>query len=509
LIAYGDYALVAGVAAMVTFVATFPLVRIAGRIGAVVAPGEDRVHDRPTPTSGGIAMLVAFGVAMVVASQLDGLQGIFTRSSEPLGLALGAFVIFGVGLVDDVRNISAPAKVAGQVLAAMVLVFLGVTMYWFKIPFDSHIINLAPSVLPLVTAVWVVGMANAVNLIDGLDGLAAGIVAIAAGALCVYGLQLMHLGELPSGDNGLGPLVAAIACGVCVGFLPHNFHPARIFMGDSGALFLGLLMAAATMIIGGRTSSDVGGIGTDVSGETFFRFAPLFIPFFILGVPILDTVFALIRRTIRRTSFAERDLGHLHHRLMQMGHGHRRAVLILWAWTAVLSAFALVPIFDSRANFIVPFAVAFLGAGLYTLFRPGARTRSQRHEGVSATSDVVPPHEASPSPLTPGPLPPSPLTPGQLTPGPALVPPISVMVSGAAGVAVAGEPGLASPRRRRRQHRRSRWSRPSTDERGRGPDRQLLGSSGGTDGSLGGSAGAHARAESTHGFADEDDQVER
>ena len=436
MIAYGDYAIVFAVAAVTTYLLTFPLRRLASRVGAVAAPGEARVHARPTPTIGGAAMVVAFVVAMAVASRLDGLQGIFTGSSEPLGLVLAAVVIFGVGLIDDVRNISAPAKVAGQVLAAMILVFLGVTMYWFKIPFVAGIIALTPSVLPLVTAVWVVGMANAVNLIDGLDGLAAGIVAIAAGALCVYGLQLVRLGDLTAGTNELGPLTAAIACGVCLGFLPHNFHPARVFMGDSGALFLGLLMAAATMVIGGRTTNAAGGPGAvgqhDVSGLTYFRFAPLFIPFFILGVPILDTAFAIVRRTVRRTGVAERDLGHLHHRLVRLGHGHRRAVLILWAWTALLSAFALVPIFDPRANVVVPFAIGALGVGLYTVFRPGARTRSP----APGAHEVA--ENASGSSRRPG-------RTGS---------PITVVMSGAAGVAVAGERDLSSPSRPRRRSRR-------------------------------------------------------
>ena len=252
----------------------------------------------------------------------------------------------------------------------MVLVFLGVTMYYFKIPFVSTIFVLSPSILPLVTAIWVVAMANAVNLIDGLDGLAAGIIAIAAGTLCIYGLRLEVLGNL-SADN-LGPVIAAITCGVCVGFLPHNFHPARVFMGDGGALFLGLLMAAATMVIGGRTSAN-GAAATDVTGLTFFRFAPFFIPFFILGVPILDVAFAIVRRTVRGTSFAERDLGHLHHRLVRLGHGHRRAVLILWAWTAVLSIFVLLVTFGLHYSAFVPFGALFLVAVLYTVFLPGAR----------------------------------------------------------------------------------------------------------------------------------------
>ncbi|MFZ0059497.1 MAG: MraY family glycosyltransferase, partial [Acidimicrobiales bacterium] len=360
---YGEYALVFVVAAVATYLLAFPVRRVAIRIGAVDHPDDLRLHAAPVPTIGGAAMFLGFAIAMVLASQLGALGQVFQGSSEPIGVALAALVIYLVGLVDDIRNISPPAKVAGQVLAAMVLVFLGVTMYYFKIPFVPTIFVLSPSILPLVTALWVVGMANAVNLIDGLDGLAAGIIAIAAGTLCIYGLRLEVLGNL-STDN-LGPLLAAITCGACIGFLPHNFHPARVFMGDGGALLLGLLMAAATMVIGGRTTAN-GTTATDVTGLTFFRFAPLFIPVFILGVPILDMAFAIVRRTVRGTSFAERDLGHLHHRLVRLGHGHRRAVLILWAWTAVLSIFVLLLTFGLRFNAFVPFVAMFLVAALYT-----------------------------------------------------------------------------------------------------------------------------------------------
>ncbi|MGH9066384.1 MAG: MraY family glycosyltransferase, partial [Acidimicrobiales bacterium] len=262
------------------------------------------------------------------------------------------------------REVSAPAKVAGMVLAASVLYFEGVTMLSFKIP-GAGVVVLSPEILPLLTAVWVVGIANAINLIDGLDGLAAGIVAIAAGAFCIYSLDLVHLGTL-STDN-LGPLLAVIACGVCLGFLPHNFHPAKVFMGDAGALFIGLLMAASTSVVGGRT--------TGVSGQTYFFFAPLFIPFLILGVPILDTAFAIVRRTARRSGVSTADKAHLHHRLLQMGHGHRRSVLILWAWTGLLSGFVLYPVFTHRGNAVIPFAAAAVGVALYTSFRPGVWRR--------------------------------------------------------------------------------------------------------------------------------------
>src|ERR1700722_8739839 len=173
----------------------FPIRRLALRTGFVVEPGERRIHTRVTPYGGGVAMFVAFLVAMIVASQLLQFRSIFQGSSEPLGLVLGAAVIFGVGLADDIRDVSAPAKMAGEVLAAMVLVFLGVTMLQFKIPLVGFLV-LSPGSgwTPLLTALWVIVITNAVNLIDGLDGLATGIVAIAPGALALYGLRLGVLG---------------------------------------------------------------------------------------------------------------------------------------------------------------------------------------------------------------------------------------------------------------------------------------------------------------------------
>jgi UDP-GlcNAc:undecaprenyl-phosphate GlcNAc-1-phosphate transferase len=375
-----SYLVILGISAAATFALGFPARWFAVRIGAVVHPDARRVHPRPTPTTGGSAMFLAFLLAMVVASRLGAFGPVFHQTSEPLGVVIGAAAIFFVGLVDDIRDMSAPAKVAGQVFAAMLFYFLGVTMYTLKIPFVAGLVVLSPSILPLVTALWVIGMANAVNLIDGLDGLAAGIVALAAGAQAIFALRLENLNYLPNGS--IGPLVAVIACGVCIGFLPHNFHPARIFMGDSGAMFLGALMACSTMVVGGRMP--------DTSGASYFLFAPLFIPLFILGVPILDTLFAIIRRTVRRVSIAHPDRGHLHHQLMKLGHGQRRAVLILWAWTALMSAFALYPSFypHTLGRTVIVFGGAVLAVLLYTLFRPGfLRIPSYRRAEAAVADD--------------------------------------------------------------------------------------------------------------------------
>src|SRR5690606_31684466 len=221
----------------------------------------------------------------------------------------------------------------------------------------------------LVTVLWLLGMTQAINLIDGLDGLAAGIVAIASGAFFVYANRLDELDLLS--QRNLGPLIAVITAGVCIGFLPHNFNPARVFMGDTGAYVLGLMLAVSTSVVGGRASPST----QDFYGQTFFFFAPLAIPLLILGVPILDTLFAIVRRASQRRAIDVADKGHLHHRLMNLGHGHRRSVLILWTWTALLSAFVLYPVItDENPRYLV-FGIGALAIVLFTVLHPSVRRR--------------------------------------------------------------------------------------------------------------------------------------
>jgi UDP-GlcNAc:undecaprenyl-phosphate/decaprenyl-phosphate GlcNAc-1-phosphate transferase len=364
------YGVVALVGAVVTLIANRPARVISLKVGYVAMPGERKVHESVTPYGGGGAMLVGFCVALIAAFLVPSLRAVITSSHEMLGVLLAAGVIFVVGVLDDFREMSAPAKVAGQFLAASILYFSGATMYQLKLPFAGFVV-LGPSVLPIITAVWVFALSNAVNLIDGLDGLAAGIVAIASGTLCVYGLRLEHLGLLPA--TNVGPLIAALTCGICIGFLRDNFHPAKLFMGDAGALMLGLLMSASTMVIGGRTPP--------ASGVTFFFFAPLLIPVFILGVPLADAVWAFARRTVSGQGFHTPDKLHVHHRLMRLGHGHRRTVIILWAWTVLLCGFVLLPLFDTEANVFIPLGVAVLVIALFTWFSPLRwRLRRRREE---------------------------------------------------------------------------------------------------------------------------------
>src|SRR6202789_3464728 len=346
------YVAVIAVGTVVTLVANVPARKVSLRIGYTAAPDERKGHQVTTPYGGGAAMLVGFCVALLVAMAIPTLRSIILSSHEMLGVLLAAGVIFVVGVLDDFREMSAPAKVAGQFLAASILYFSGATMYQLKLPFAGFVV-LGPSILPIITAVWVFALSNAVNLIDGLDGLA-----------------LEGLGLFP--NNNVGPLIAALTCGICLGFLRDNFHPAKLFMGDAGALMLGLLMSASTMVIGGRTPP--------ASGVTFFFFAPLLIPVFILGVPLIDAVWAFVRRTVSGQGFHTPDKNHIHHRLMRLGHGHRRTVVILWLWTTVLCGFVLLPLYDTQANVFIPLGVALLLIGLVTWFSPLVNRLYYRNE---------------------------------------------------------------------------------------------------------------------------------
>lgn len=372
---FGDYLLIGGVAAAVTF-ATTPIVRaIALSRNWIHEPNERSVHTKPIPHVGGLAMLAGFLAALLVAALLGRFDAIFSENSEPLGIVIAALVVFATGLLDDIRDLAPPGKVTGVVIAALVLVWFGATMFYFRVPFYDVLI-VSSDWTPLVTVLWLLGMTQAINLIDGLDGLAAGIVAIAAGSFFVYSFKLSDLGLVT--DRNAGPLIAIITAGMCVGFLPYNFNPARIFMGDSGAFLLGLLLAVSTSLVGGRADPNT----QDHVGQTFFFFAPLAIPLLVLGVPILDTLLAIIRRASKRQALDVADKGHLHHRLMNLGHGHRRSVLILWTWTALLSGFVLYPVLTDENPTYLPFGIGALGIVLFTVLHPSVRRK--RAEAVEA-----------------------------------------------------------------------------------------------------------------------------
>ena len=369
------YLTVGGVAAIATFIAT-PLARkTAERFGVISAPDDRDVHESPTPHLGGPAMLFGLLAGALFAWLIGDFSEVFSTRSEILGVLVAGIVMCGVGVIDDVRPISAPAKIAGMVIAGSVLSLVGVSLVVLRIPFVD-VVLLSPDLAALATVLWVVLLANAINLIDGLDGLATGIVAIAATTFVIYAIRLANEGVLF--EENPGSLIAVLIAGVCIGFLPHNAHPAKIFMGDGGALMLGVLLAAATVSVGGRTDAAY-------SGQSFFFFAPLLIPLVILGVPIIDVLFAIIRRIATPgLSVTTADKDHLHHRLLRLGHGHRRVVFILWAWTALLSGFVLWPTYSGRGDGIVPMGIAGVCLILFTLLHPRLQTNKPKKNEIVA-----------------------------------------------------------------------------------------------------------------------------
>lgn len=386
MISVSSYLIVGLIAAAATAISMPFIVRLAHRQQWVATPDERRMHPVPTPDVGGIGMFVGILAGIVGASIMGDFDPIFDDSTEIIGVVVACSITFALGLLDDVRDISPPAKVSGLVVAAISLVWFGVTMFQFRVPF-LDVFVLSDDWVPLFTVLWLLGMTQAVNLIDGLDGLAAGIVAIGAGSFFIYSQDLTAGNLLP--QPNIGPLVAIIAVGVCLGFLPYNFNPARIFMGDSGALLLGLLMAVATSVVGGRADPDT----QSANGQTYFFLAPIFISLLVLAVPIVDVIFALVRRTASGRSVAEADMGHLHHRLIQLGHGPRRAVVILWGWAALFSTVVLFSALYSTGSALVLLVLAGTALSLFTVLHPRLRRDDDRmyddHEAQVHESDLV------------------------------------------------------------------------------------------------------------------------
>jgi len=322
------YLFVLAVAAGVSFLATPVVRRIASRVGAVDVPDDRKVHTTPTPTLGGLAIFAGIVAGMGVARMMGSFRPLFETSSEPIGVLVAGAAMVALGSVDDTRGMKASTKLAGQIAATGILIFAGVQVFYFWLP-GAGLISLSPDMSALITVLWTVLVINAVNLIDGLDGLAAGVAAVAAAALFAYTLRTG--GGVPSTAG----LLATLVIGSCVGFIPHNFNPARIFMGDSGSLLLGLVLASATVSGVGRT------IEPDLSAVAGL-IIPVLLPIFVLAVPLADTAFAVLRRIRGRRPLAMPDKRHIHHWLFEMAGSHRQAVLVMYMWSAMLGASATV-----------------------------------------------------------------------------------------------------------------------------------------------------------------------
>lgn len=324
-----EYLLVLLVAAAATYLLAGLCRRLAIRT-RIMAPVRVRdVHTEPIPYLGGVAMLGGLAVAFLLAGQLPFLGKYTTVGHDAMAVLLAATVICAVGVLDDKFDLPAFVKLGGQVLAAGVAVMMGVRIYWIPLPDAIFSPDDATSIL--VTVLFIVVCVNAVNFVDGLDGLAAGIVAIGAGAFFVYAYTLAYEQELVRATTA--SLITVATCGVAVGFLGHNFHPAKMFMGDSGSMLLGLLMAMSAISFTGQTDS------TAVSGGDLLpALLPILLPLASLAIPFLDLVLAWVRRTAKGQFWFVPDKQHIHHLLIARGHTHRGAVLLMYGWTAVVAA---------------------------------------------------------------------------------------------------------------------------------------------------------------------------
>jgi UDP-GlcNAc:undecaprenyl-phosphate/decaprenyl-phosphate GlcNAc-1-phosphate transferase len=326
-----EYILTLLVTAAVTYLAT-PLVRrIAIRSGAMHEARDRDVHVVPIPLLGGLAMYLGLGAGLFAASQMSPLRGVLIGTNMVQGLLLAGGLIVVVGVIDDRWGMNALSKLAGQVAAGAILVASGCELGWLPLP-DGGTFTPDAIQAMVLTILVVVATINAVNFIDGLDGLAAGIVGIAALSFYLYYYWLTH--ELRLSAEAVPALAAAILAGMCLGFLPHNFYPARIFMGDTGSMLLGLLLAYVP--ISSITSLDYRTLNGHLN--RFPEILPLLLPTAIMVIPYADMLMAVIRRTrAGRSPFAP-DRKHLHHRLLDIGHSHRLSVLIMYLWATVFSA---------------------------------------------------------------------------------------------------------------------------------------------------------------------------
>ena len=334
------------VALLVSMIVMPAVILLAQRTGAMDAPNARKVHKKPIPRIGGLGIYAGFMAAIIFVAVKFGLDG--EQFKETVGLIVSGSLIVALGLLDDYKNLPAKVKLAGQILAAAVLVLIfDVRIDFITDPFGEYIYldNFPiPYLAVPVTMFWLVGLTNTVNLIDGLDGLAAGVASIASFTIMLIALEQNFV---------LVAVLTAALAGAAVGFLKYNFNPAEIFMGDTGSMFLGFMLA-----------------GISVTGAVKSVAAiALVVPIFALGLPILDTTFAIVRRIRGGVPIFKPDKGHLHHRLLSVGFTQRQAVLLMYVISALfgLSAIALTAVSSQIAVIILLVVVAAIIYGVRKL----------------------------------------------------------------------------------------------------------------------------------------------
>jgi UDP-GlcNAc:undecaprenyl-phosphate GlcNAc-1-phosphate transferase len=402
-----EYLLTLCITAAVTYLLTGPVRKFAIVAGAMPEIRARDVHREPTPRLGGIAMFFGLCAGLLVADHLTNLSEVFEKSNEPRALLSGAALIWLIGVLDDKFEIDALIKLGGQMIAAGVMVMQGLTILWLPIPSVGSV-ALTQWQGTLLTVALVVITINAVNFVDGLDGLAAGMVCIAAAAFFLYAYRIWY----SYGIEAAAPatLFSAILMGMCIGFLPHNMHPARIFMGDSGSMLIGLVLAAGAISITGQIDPDAlklfAGSEKAAVHQTVPVYIPLLLPLTIIAVPAADLILAIVRRTWRGQSPFAADRGHLHHRLLEVGHSHSRAVWIMYFWAALIAFGSLTYSVNSASMWIVLGVVILSALGLVLLLLPRFTPRVPMW-----AQHVVPPRYRRRRPVDPEPVDVDQLTP--------------------------------------------------------------------------------------------------
>ncbi len=363
------YLLVALITALVTYFSTWSVRIIAKRYKIHPAIRERDVHKSPTPRIGGLAMLLGLVAGIVAAGSFGWFESIFLDPGPILAIVGAGGLIVLVGLLDDLIELDWTAKMGGQMAAAWILASSGVQIVSLPIgglTVGSFGVSLA------VTIFVVVLVMNAVNFIDGLDGLAAGVVGIGTFAFFIYSYVLAQQTS-PSNYFSTAGLVSALILGMVIGFLPHNFRPAKIFMGDSGAMLLGLLMATSAITVTGSIDP-----ATVTRNDLLPALIPLALPVFILILPLLDLLLAVVRRVRRGKSPFAPDKEHLHHQLQDIGHSHQGAVLVFYHWTALVSTTLLLFFWLETPPVMVLFGAWLILALLHTYWPVFARVRRAR-----------------------------------------------------------------------------------------------------------------------------------
>lgn len=355
------------IAAIMTFFASHLTYRLSMKYHLYPKIRGRDVHARPTPRVGGAAIFVGIAltgfIAWSLSSHFGVLKLVFSDMSLVFAIFGASFLIVIIGLIDDVWELDWLTKLAGQFIAAGLIAWFGVQIYSF--PIGSQLIILSPITSILITLFAIVLVMNAINFIDGLDGLVVGIAIIANGSFMVY-TYLLQREINPQNYFSLAGVIAALLTGACIGFLPFNWHPARMFMGDTGSLLIGLLMATSAISITGTINPETlhSSEGTTL---LFPAFMPILLPFAVLLVPLLDFSLAVLRRVRAGKSPFSADRKHLHHRLLDMGHTHLYAVLIIYSWAAVIAIGSLLFFVQPVVVALLFIAVGLVGCTIVTL----------------------------------------------------------------------------------------------------------------------------------------------